>query len=112
MGRRVRRDGEPFPFADLFAHGWIAGDRTPPGGHYLVACLGCKTRLKLQDVPHAVPEIEHDEDCPVAAYIARPEGGTKGWAHIWMIVHADTQARMPTYSLVRTGRAARPHTAR
>ncbi len=88
-------DMEPFPFADLFAHGWVAGAHTSAGGEYVVACLGCRARLRVHDRPRALPRIDHDEDCPVAAYISEPHGGAEGRAFVQNIVHTPRPSAQP-----------------
>jgi hypothetical protein len=79
---------EPFPFADLFTHGWALTDLTAEGGDYFVLCLGCDARVEVRGEPRALPEISHEEPCPVADYIANPEGGKEGRIRVHSIARA------------------------
>lgn len=82
-------DMEPFPFADLFTHGWVQGDLTPEGGVYLVVCQGCQAHREVRGIPRTLPDITHETPCPVADYIADPAGGIEGRMRIHAILRAD-----------------------
>ena len=79
----------PFPYADLFTHFWGVTDLSPEGGLYVVECRFCDASAEVRGKPSALPEMKHDEGCPVAAYVANPAGGIEGRTRVHDLIRAN-----------------------